>query len=307
MRIGRIWVVRVLLLAIVVVPITGCTNTSSASTPMADLPESSIVEGAYAYPTEAMEPGTALDEARYIAIQRAIGECMADRGFEYTYKKYEYMAPRQYGVADPEVAAVWGFRRPKSFGDERDDRRAHPPQNPSQTPQEQAWSEALLGSGDDNIAVTDDSGRIITRYDADGCSAQGRLAINPDYFDQRVLHQVLLDIHGRAFREVKQSSEFQDSFVEWKQCYSDAGFGPIETLDEYSYGGLAPKYLESETITQHEIDAAVASATCLHETGFLRTWSGMLALAEQRLLEENPGVLTEYLEIQQNVREDLGV
>lgn len=33
----------------------------------------------------------------------------------------------------------------------------------------------------------------------------------------------------------------------------------------------------------------------------------MLALAEQRFLEENPGVLTEYLEIQQNVREDLGV
>ena len=295
--------------AAVVAVLAGCSSSPPGPGNVSDLPESSLVEGAYAYPTEAMEPDPIFAEAQYNAIRQAIASCMADRGFEYEYRQYRSSPPGRYGVTDPEQAATWGFRNPASFGGEQDDPDAPPPpQNPQMSPEEEAWTEALSGTEEHEVAVTGDSGQVVEQYRADGCSAQGPLSVNPHYFEQRALLQMLLDLHGRASREVEQEPEFQKAFEEWNRCYSEAGPGPVESLDDYwAGGGLPPDVRTSETISQEEIDAAVASATCLHESGFLRTWSGMLALAEQRLLDENPGILTEYLEIQQNVREELGV
>ena len=291
------------------VGLVGYSSSSTAPESLNDLPESSLVENAYAYPTEAMEQDQIFEEAQYNAIHQAIAACMSERGFEYEYRQYESSPPGRYGVTDPEQAATWGFRDPTSFGSEQDDPDAPPPpQNPQMSAEEEAWTDALLGREENEVAVSDDSGRIVERYNSDGCSAQGRLSVNPNYFESRALNQVLLDLHQRASREVEQEPEFQEAFEEWNRCYSEAGFGPVESLDDYwASGGLPPDVRTSETISQAEIDAAVASATCLHESGFLRTWSGMLALAEQRLLDQNPGVLTEYLEIQQNVRDELGV
>lgn len=55
--------------------------------------------------------------------------------------------------------------------------------------------------------------------------------------------------------------------------------------------------------TEDEIRAAVISAECKHESGFLREWTRLLALEEARLLDENPGT---YIRLQELVQETFG-
>lgn len=53
----------------------------------------------------------------------------------------------------------------------------------------------------------------------------------------------------------------------------------------------------SPTITEEQIEAAVRDATCKQETGFLREWSLLQAQEEHQRLADNPGLVTEYLEL----------
>lgn len=244
---------------------------------MDDLPESSIVEGAHACPTEAVELGATVGDAQYNAIEATIELCMTDRGLSTTTGSSSI-----FGLASTALSIVMV------------------------SPDKKAWSEALLGRGEYEGTVTYDSNWDAIPHGPDGCSANRRLAVNPQYFARWVLHRALLDIQGPAIREVQRSARFHNVLNKRRPCYADAGFSPVESVDQYSVGGLAPEYRTTEAFIQDGVAAAVAAATCVRESGFLRTWSGLLALAELLLLEDDPGVLTEYLEVQQNVREDLG-
>src|SRR5699024_2333948 len=196
---GRDW--RLVSVVVVISMLAACASSSKAGVGKFDgLRDSPVVEGAYAYPTEPAQP-VIVGEEDYYAIHRAIAQRMAERGFEYHKGPYRGDIGRRYGVTDPDVAAVWGFRDPAYSGRQHERPADPPPKHSELSPEEKAWSEALLGTSESEVVIKDDSGRVVERYNADGCSAKGRLSVNPQYFEQRVLHQILLNIHSRASRE----------------------------------------------------------------------------------------------------------
>ena len=256
-----------------------------------DLGESAYFEGAYATPLELVENP---DQMRAEAIEReiavAVEACMADRGFpDYRQKLHPPPLTRPYGVTDPAIAQVWGYRFPVDSISPEDDPNAGPPVDTSAPD----FVVALLGTEESATEeYKGDDGTVIIRYDPDSCYYPSVLAAWPDYLFEFSLWEQLNEIVSRADAEVLQSEEFELALVAWNECVVARG-GDSATSAEAIVRNFPGD------LTEAEIDAAVTDATCKQESGFLRQWSLLRAQAQHRLVAESPALLEEYLQVQE--------
>lgn len=259
-----------------------------------ELVESAVFPGAWATPLEiAWYP----DRERFDAVAEltslAIEECMSERGFpDYVDRRETLPTAGYYGVIDPEVARVWGYMDPANVDLVVEDPNA--PQAPMVDRPLTDEEIALVGTEEGRTETAEmEDGTIVDRYDPSACRNIGTLAVQPHHFELLALEFQLQEMSSDASFAVQDSPEFREAFDEWAACV--ASKGEVEPSFPDGLGGTIHS-LPGETSAE-EISEAVAHAECKHETGFLREWSRLRVEEERRLIEENPGPVTEYMEL----------
>lgn len=284
--------------------LAACSSTPESEFELVALPERGELVESVAFPGAWMTPLEPIlngDRDRAEAIEEAsrneIDQCMTDRGFpDYDYSVHVPRSDRFFGVLDVEIARVWAFRDPEDpFEGYIVDVTPMDMRDPANAgaPQRSDAEIAFSGSEESMTALaTRDDGTVVTRYDPDACLNIARLEVQPHYFELYSLETQIAEIRLRAYFEVQDSAEYRVAFDEWSACV-------------VSRGERAPLFPEGSgwvvsppgEISEEEISEAVAHTECLHESGFLRERSRLQAEAEWRLIEENPGVVTEYVEL----------
>lgn len=288
----RIWPKTICNLALVVV-LAACSTApgQAAGTPV-DLTDSSLIPGAYANP---LDPIMFPDETQQNAINGAgeamVTECVTDRGFTYqtgaVFPRRRGAADAQYtySVTDPEVAAVYGFH-PATWVEEMQ----NAPTGPTAAWPE-GYEEALFGQAD-RMQVKDDDGTVIATYDPDSCSGRAKDTITPGWAQQERLLNVAYDVLYQNLDKVETHPDVLAGFDAWSACMAEAGY-------TYDTPMAANEAFATDLPTADEISVAVASATCMHSSGLLRTWSKVRTEITQAELDKHPGLVTEWLDLQQ--------
>lgn len=297
--------------------LTGCTSpsdddsdvgveeTSSTSTlpdggESDELVESALYPGAWATPIElALTP----DQDRFQAVAEssalAVEQCMSERGFpDYVAKRETLPYQRYYGVIDPDVARVWGYKDPDLADLETAD--PNDPQAPMEDTPLTDEETALVGTDESRTQeVKLEDGTVVARYDPEACLNVGRLQVQPHYFEMLALQMQLEDMRNNASMTVENGAEFQAAYDEWAACVVDKGEAdPV--LPDGIYGTV---HSPSGEVSAEEISEAVAHAECKSETGFLREWSQLRVETEQQLIAQTPGPLAEYIALAEETYE----
>lgn len=260
-----------------------------------DLVESVYFAGAYETPLDSViNP----DPLRFAAVEeaqaRAIESCMEGRGFDgYVWEADEAFLNEIYGVIDPDVAAVWGYRNPgipESFDGSV---ATEPIQEVVPEPMGEEL-QALAGADGDLVAeVTNADGVVVYRYAPDACMNIGILDVRPNYFEGVQLQQQLESMAIEANSIAKSTDTFEQAFSQWSACVADKG-GALSSevtdlLERTNFPADGPPGAD-------EINSAVIDAECKQETPILRTWSALRAQIEGEMLAASPGLLPRYQE-----------
>jgi hypothetical protein len=288
----------VLVLVLIASAVGGCGAPDSASPDPAprdrELPESALISGAYANP---LDPIMFPDETEQGAITAArealVSTCMQNLGFSYVagdafpQRRGAQDAQYTYSVTDPAVAAVYGFH-PASWVEE-----VKADKSPSQS-----WApgyEVALFGESDAASIKDDDGVIIATYDPLSCAGQAKDRVTPDWAKQERIVDVSADILLGVSDLVVKEPEFTRAAGAWSACMADKGYDYPTPMDANNDDAFA-----TDLPTAQEIPVAVASAECQHDSGLLRTWSKVRAELTQQKLDEHPGLVAQWLEIQRD-------
>jgi hypothetical protein len=284
---------------LVLAGVVSCAGTTASAPVDVELKESSLIEGAWANPLDAvMYPDPVAAEAIDAAGEGVIARCMEERGFTYTedvfpwdynYEQAQYV----YGVTDPDSAAVNGLRSAIWM----DSVNAHVGAD-SPEPSEE-YLDALYG-GDEMVITDEETGVELARYAPSSCTGQALDQVTPDWARMDYLQQQAMDILVRVEDPTESSDMVKAGFKRWSACMAESGY-------QYADPWAPDEDFASEQPTAEEIRVAVASAECMHSSGLLRDWSRARAEETQRLLEESPGLVTEWLELQGRAATEAGV
>lgn len=275
--------------------VTACSGSGPApTTPDTDLPRSAMISGAYANPLDAiMFPDETQQSLITTGLEQALTTCMAEAG--YTYHRGDAIPGRRtaqdaqytYSVTDPAVAAEFGFH-PASWVAEMQDAAL-----PRETPPP-GYEEALFGHTD-KVIVTDDAGAAIASYDPDSCLGRARDELTPDWARQDQIFFASAEILLAVSDALTGNEEFRTANARWSQCMAESGYEyatPMDANNDPRFGTDFP--------TVDEFPVAIASATCQHSSGLLETWSRLRAELTQDALDKQPGIVTEWLSLQQD-------
>ncbi len=220
----------------------------------------------------------------------------AARGFTYVpgeafgKRRGAQDAQYTYSVTDPAVAAVYGFH-PESWVKEVKERASS---NPDDAPGREVagYEDALFGQAD-AASVTDDDGVIIATYDPKSCAGQAKDQVTPEWAKQERIADIGADILLDVSDLVVTNDEFVHAASAWSACMADQGYDYATPMDANNDEAFA-----TDLPTAAEIPVAIASAECQHSSGLLRTWSRVRAQLTQRKLDEHPGLVAQWLELQ---------
>lgn len=288
---------RALVPALAVVLVGTAVGYASAATgaPQAEqgtpLANSSLIAGAYANPLDPVMFPDADEQATITtALERHIAACMADEGFTYhpgdavPRRRGAEDAQYTYSVTDPKDAAHYGFHPASWVHDEQAGHR--------DSTRPEGYDEALLGRTDAK-AVTDDDGTVIATYDPDSCAGRAMDGITPGWAEQDRLVDVAAGILLEVSDAVEEDEDVRAAQAAWSACLADEGYdyaSPMDANNDERFATPLP--------TVEEIPVAIASATCQHESGLLRTWSRVRAELTQSALDDHPDLVTRWLELQ---------
>lgn len=261
------------------------------------------------------EPGLygavlAEDQRRLLfdARERLIGQCMAERGFEYLRSTFVatpdeiLLGRRRWGpLAAGDTgyqgnAAISALEAASAQVDQ--DRQAF---LGSMSPEERSsFYEALLGVDLDAldrpleprfIDVDGQSVEVSTAALEGSCQAQTDAALYgsaDDGLRERALYDYLSDVQDAVDRRAASDSDFVTAVREWSECFADEGFqaaDPLEAAERYSTPGGHPD--------EAELRAVQADVACKASTNLWERWQGALAAAwaardgeERQLLQE---------------------
>lgn len=279
--------------------LVGCSGTSDEPAPSFSPEQSSLIPGAYANPLDpVIYPDEVQQRALTAAGEAVVAQCMAERGFDYAshqvFGQNEQARDAQYvyGVTDPESAAVNGMNSALWMEAVTSDRssRVEPPAG---------YFAALFGDPG-AVEVPDGAGLVIASYDPDSCAGIAKDRVTPDWPAQEYLRDVGYQILLDAFFALEQDPRVVDAERAWSACMAERGYdydGVWDANDAEEFSGDLP--------TAYEIEVAVASAQCQHDSGRLRTVSLVRAELTQEQLAEHPGLVTEWLAAQQHAADAL--
>lgn len=275
------WIEPPLIVVGLLVGVGGCSDSPPpAFADAAPLEPSPHIEGAYELP---LEPFLFRDEYTertiFKALELAAQECMEERGFEYRPANFRPDRPADiYGLLGVDRAREFGYRPPVT---ELSDA--------AEQPLSEEASIALIGDRTDYVTARTSDGRAVTQYAPDSCSGNVTDRLRPDWPDLLDAQAKLQAISDEALRILYEVDTPSQAWAAWSVCMADAGYqfehpwAPYESL----WAGSEPRDVE--------IDTAVADARWKETTDVLTGWSASLARVQRELLEQNPGVLAQWL------------
>ncbi|GAA3808789.1 hypothetical protein [Cellulomonas soli] len=287
----RASLVAAVLLVAVATLAAGCSSESPQPENTAQVSDSSLIAGAYANPLDPiMFPDATQQSLITASLEEVVSECMAQAGFTYqagdAFPQRRGAADAQYtySVTDPEAAAQYGFH-PASWVQNQ------PAAGAAAATRAEGYDPALFGEADTEVA--DKDGTVIATYDPDSCSGKAKDSVTPQWAQQDRIVNVAADILLAVSDEVAENPEVKAANQKWSTCMAQAGFDYATPMDANNDERFA-----TDLPTAAEIPVAVASATCQHESGLLRTWSKTRAELTQTELDKYPGIVTEWLQLQ---------
>lgn len=168
---------------------------------------------------------------------------------------------RRYAVADPEVAATYGYHPPVVVDVREEFYAAHT----------EAELEVLVGAG--------------------GCLGEASRAYAiGDEAGLRAGEELVSEVQASAWHSTLADARVLEAFAEWSACMAAAGYdyaAPMSANDD-------PRWWESEVAGAEEIAAAVADVACKSSTGLVDVWSGVEAEHQTQVIAANSEELAAY-------------
>ncbi|MBB5788242.1 hypothetical protein [Jiangella mangrovi] len=164
---------------------------------------------------------------------------------------------RRYSVADPEVAATYGYHPPVTADVRREFYEAHT----------DAELEVLVGCLSEAAAVS---------------SAAGSASVSGA--------ELVSEVQASAWHAAMADPRVVDAFAAWSSCLAAAGFdyaAPMEANDD-------PRWWTSEVAGPLEIETAVADVACKQSTGLIPVWSAVEAEHQETLIAAHQAELDAY-------------
>jgi hypothetical protein len=245
----------------VVVGSVGCVQ-SPRQTESFELVESELIEGAWANPLDrVLYPDESAAAMIWKAGEKAVTECMAERGFEYQGGAFPQSFPREqaqyvYGGTDEASARTNGLKSTIWMEAIR--------QSSKQSPDpEDDYLAALNGTATQD--VRDSNGAVVGTYDPKSCLGTALDTVTPDWADMDGLRSQAGEVLLVA-SAVEETQEVKDGFRDWSKCMAMSGYDYADpwSMDD-DFPGSSP--------TAPEKALAMVSANCMHSSGLLRTWS----------------------------------
>lgn len=209
--------------------------------------------------------------------------CMSDRGFEYA--EVPWGAPSTptflYALADIEEALNTGYRITGSGVD---------------APEQEGSAEfvhALAGEESNLMTVATPEGAVLAVYDPDSCQARVTNEVMPGWERSFELALTLDQLVADSAEAVKSSDLVAEAWEDWSACMAGEGydFGHPWAPFHSVWPGVEPG--------EEEIAIATADVECKQSDEVLERWSAEMARVQQELLDENHGVLEEWLSIRE--------
>lgn len=225
------------------------------------------------------------------SAERALAHtCMARYGFDVpglTYDREYAIAEQreadlnQYGLNDIERARVYGYN--DAFLAQS---KVNPEPPVDKTP---TYLVAMVGY---TVASTLD--RSIQRpqgstFLPDGCIGAARSKI----WGQPVppANQIARDIYFGSHRKAEADPRVVGLFAEWSSCMQGRGYSFVHPFDPMETTWGAPP--EGATVSDAEINAAVADVECKRSVDLVPKWSAIVAEYQTKGIEEHALELTE--------------
>jgi hypothetical protein len=184
---------------------------------------------------------------------------------------------RRYAVADPEVAAMYGYHPPATADVRREFYEAH-----TSAELEVLVGVTAAGAPTSRAGVPDG-----------GCLGEAARAVGDEAADEaglRAGEELVSEVQAGAWHAAMADPRVADAFAAWSACLSDAGFdyaAPMQANDD-------PRWWASEVAGAEEIATAVADVACKESTGLIPVWSAVEAEHQEAWIAEHRAGLDAY-------------
>ena len=182
---------------------------------------------------------------------------------------------RRYAVADPEVAATYGYHPPTTVDVRREFYEAHT----------DAELEVLVGT------TADGAPAARAGVPDGGCLGEAaRATAVADEAELRAGEELVSGVQADAWHTAMADPRMVDAFAAWSACMGLAGYqyvAPMDANDDSRWWG-------SDVAGADEIAAAVADVACKQSTGLIPVWSAVEAEHQAELIAQHRAELDAY-------------
>jgi len=214
---------------------------------------------------------------------------MRDRGFEYPQGTYdtlpaELFLPRPFGVWTMAEAQQRGYHGPDTS------EATHPVNDLIENmpdSERAAFMYSLNGIGAPPAMKNFPNG--MPAAGTDGCLQLALNGIFEDYDQYESTRESVEELAVDADARTNADIRVTGAVAEWAACMQGAGYH-YKTPADAAVGGIG------DTITETEIEQAVADVGCKTRVGLMRTWYEVRAGVEEDVLELNAGLVAKLQE-----------
>jgi hypothetical protein len=205
------------------------------------------------------------------AYRMRLRQCVAGFGLDLTLptapsRQQPGVNARRYGVTDPDVVSVYGYRPPPEGTTSK----------PRQRPPSTEVQNVLTGKGRATV-----NGKKVP---AGGCIAQVRAQLSGG---TPVDDSLAMRLGMESLARSQADSRVRAALGRWSACMKRQGFD--YTTPENAIAD--PRFRAGDEASRTEIATAVADATCKQQVNLVGVWSTVEAAYQRRMISQNQQAL----------------
>ena len=197
-----------------------------------------------------------------------------------------YGNKRRYGVTRMDVAATYGYHLPSTVNDASGTPAEGEKEPPSPTGSESAEDLALSGPGSDGQHPANVNGHPVPPGGCRG-EAVGIIAGTGALGNAGLVRTIAWESYDHAL----QDPTLADALEQWSSCMKTKGYdfsSPLVTSSTFD--------IDERTVTQKEIETAMADVDCKQQTRLVDTWRDIEGIYQKNKISENGRQLDEIKE-----------
>lgn len=226
-----------------------------------------------------------------------LSECMAAAGFAFTARiepREPVPEPPQFGLVDLAAATAFGLT-----GLAVDEQANAPANDPNwtylqqQSPEDQAAYQAALYGPESDYFHLQVEGYGEVGVPGSGCLAKAQREIYGDLESWMAVYYWDLAVDIRAYELAVADPAYTEALAVWSACMAEAGF---EVDDPGALRESVAAEVGDEQLSEAEIEAAVAEATCAAVSGHVGVGESLLADQQAAIQTAESDKQTEFTE-----------